>query len=174
MTKYKFFFLIILISVGLSTFLQNTYAQYERRTNRTPDEAFKEAINNPGFKGSPNGEGFCWNARGAMGEFISNYEATKNTEWLDAGIKYYDWLLDKMLTDPDGYKGWIGHYDYDGRYWTDALVGDALLFSGMLDFSVLVKENPELQKKYKVKADEYFNSAKRNFWEKWDHKGVLV
>jgi hypothetical protein len=170
MTKYKITLIIFLLSAGLLTFMQNSYAQPGRRTNRTPDEAYNEAINNPGFKESPNGEGFCWQARGAMGQFISSYESTKNTEWLDACIKYYDWLLGKMLTDPDGYKGWIGHYDYDGRYWTDALVGDALLLSGMLDFSVLVKEHPELQGKYKAKADEYFSVAKRDFWEKWDHK----
>jgi hypothetical protein len=152
----------------------NSSAQGRRNITKTPDEAYNEAISNPGFKESPNGEGFCWQARGAMGQFISNYESTKNTEWLDAGIKYYDWLVGKMLTDPDGYKGWIGHYDYDARYWTDALVGDALLLTGMLDFAVLVKESrkygTDLQKKYKAKADFYFNLAKREFFEKWDHK----
>lgn len=141
------------------------------RNSKTPSEVLNEAVNNPGFKTSPNGEGFCWQAKVMMGDFISNYESSKNTEWLDAGIKYYDFLLSKQLTDPDGYKGWIGLYDYDHRYWTDALVGDAMLYSGMLEFSILVKENRELQKNYKEKADFYFTEAKRNFFEKWDHKG---
>jgi hypothetical protein len=32
----------------------------------TAGELYKTAINNPGFQKSPDGEGFCWQARGAM------------------------------------------------------------------------------------------------------------
>jgi hypothetical protein len=78
-----------------------------------------------------------------------------------------------MYTDPDGYKGWIGLYDYDHRYWTDALVGDGLLLSGMLEFSELVTEDQYLKSKYGGKADEYVRLAKKHFVEKWDKRGCF-
>ena len=102
-------------------------------------------INNPEFVKNANGENFCWHARVGLDQFVENYELTKNTKWLDAGIKYYDFLIGKMATDPDGYKGWIGVYGYDDNYWQDALVGDAILIEGILDFSVLVLEDNALK-----------------------------
>ena len=58
-------------------------------------------INNPILK-KFGGENFCWNAANGIQEFVNNYELTKNTEWLDAGVNYYDFLISKMETDPDG------------------------------------------------------------------------
>ena len=53
---------------------------------------------------------------------------------------------------PDGYMGWIGPYIYDKNYWQDALVGDAILFASILDFSVLVMEDEKLREKYEDKS----------------------
>ena len=78
-------------------------AQDTPKLDITPEELYQTAINNPGFQKSPNGEGFCWQAKGAMGRFLSYYRLTQNTEWLDAGVRYYDFLVDKMATAPDGY-----------------------------------------------------------------------
>jgi len=119
-----------------------------------------------------NGEGFCWNARFEMDKYIENYEITRNTEWLDAGVKFYDFLVSKMSTGPDGYKGWIGPYMYDKNYWIDSHVGDAILLSGMLDFSQMVLENKELEAKYKDKANQYLELAKRDLIEKNDKRGT--
>ena len=79
-----------------------------------------------------------------------------------------------MATDPDGYKGWIGVYGYDDNYWQDALVGDAILIEGILDFSVLVLEDNALKSKYGEKAQSYVEIAKRDFVEKWDKRGCWI
>ncbi len=89
-------------------------------------------------------------------------------------IKYYDFLVSKMETDPDGYKGWIGEYGYDSRYDQDALVGDAIILDGILDFSVLVLENKDLKKKYGDKANEYSKIAAHDFIEKNDKRGCWI
>jgi hypothetical protein len=159
------------IFLFINCFTFHSIAQSAPVLTRTPKQVFNSIINNPNFKTSPGGEGFCWHASAEMRNFVDYYKLTKNTEWLDEGVRYFDWLVNRMLTDPDGYKGWIGLYDYDHRYWTDALVGDALLLSGMLEFSVLVKENKDLHSKYLAKADEYVKLAEKDFYEKWDHKG---
>ena len=146
----------------------------QRGGDSTPAQAYERAINNPAFKTSAKGEGFCWQARGAMGGFISNYNATKNTEWLDAGLKYCDWLIDRLDVAPDGYKGWIGPFLSDKRLWQDVLVGDALLFEGMLDFAIIVNEDKDLKKKYGEKTMAYVESAKKNFIEKYDRRGTWI
>lgn len=137
----------------------------------TPDELYQKMSGNPALQGSSTGESFCWQARSGMGRFIEYYELTGKQEWLDAGVKYYDFLLEKRETDPDGYKGWIGPYIYGKQYQQDALVGDAILFGGFLDFSVLVLEDKELKKKYGDKALSYVESAKKDLIEKWDKRG---
>jgi hypothetical protein len=140
----------------------------------TPEAFLQKMENNPAFKTSPAGEGFCWNARANMEDFIDNYLLTKDKKWLDAGVKYYDWLLSRMDTDPDGYKGWIGQGGRGRKVFMDALVGDAILFSGILDFSVLVLENDTLKGTYGAKAKSYVDAAKRDFVEKWDRRGSWV
>lgn len=162
------YFLILSFIVCFSGSLQS---QEVKTFSKTPKETFNSIMSNPNFKTSPGGEGFCWHASAEMGMFVSNYKLSKNTEWLDEGVRYYDWLISKMITDPDGYQGWIGKYDYDHNYWTDAIVGDALLLTGMLEFSALVLENNALKAKYLEKAKSYIKVAEKDFFEKWDHKG---
>ena len=140
----------------------------------TPEELSEKMIHNPAFIENANGENFCWHARVGLDQFVENYEFTKDTKWLDAGIKYYDFLIGKMATDPDGYKGWIGVYGYDDNYWQDALVGDAILIEGILDFSVLVLEDNALKAKYGDKAKSYVEIAKKDFVEKWDKRGCWI
>ncbi|MGC1240084.1 MAG: hypothetical protein WA874_00785, partial [Chryseosolibacter sp.] len=95
-------------------------------------------------------------------------------EWLDAGVRYFDFLASKMDTDPDGYKGWIGPYGYDERFWQDSHVGDAILLTSMLDFSVLVLEDKDLKSRYGAKANEYVQLAAKDFVEKYDRRGTWV
>jgi len=164
--------LIILVVCQFSVL--PSFSQRWNTTNISPDELYNRMINNPAFIKSPKGEGFCWQARGGMTQFINNYEATKNMEWIDAGLKYCDFLIDRMDAAPDGYKGWIGPFLSDRRYYQDVLVGDALLFEGILDYCILIMENKELKKKYGVRAMEYIESAKRNFVEKYDKRGTWI
>ncbi|MFH0755816.1 MAG: alpha/beta hydrolase [Bacteroidota bacterium] len=139
-----------------------------------PEELAKQMIENQAFVKYSGGENFCWHAQVGLNKFVDYYKLTENTGWLDAGMAYYDFLIGKMATDPDGYRGWIGLYGYDRNYWADALVGDAILFKGILDFSVLVMENPSLEKKYGEKADSYVRTAEREFFEKWDQRGCWI
>lgn len=164
--------LAVIFSLSMSACTQKKETRPTLKAN--PDSVALRAINNPAFVQNPNGENFCWQARGAMGTFLNNYESTKDTKWLDAGIKYYDFIVSKLIVDPDGYKGWIGEYGYDSRYFQDAIVGDALLVAGMLDFCILVNENADLKAKYGEKANEYLGIAKRDFIEKWDKRGCWI
>ena len=166
----------MLFLAGLLCLGSPSFAQRNASLDSTPEEFYQKSVDNPAFKTSPDGEGFCWQARGAMDQFLSNYKLTKNTEWLDAGVKYYDFLVGKMATAPDGYKGWIGGYLSDKKYWQDVLVGDALLTEGLLNFSVLVLEDKDLKStsKYKEKADAYIQVAEKHFAEKYDSRGTWI
>ncbi len=146
-------------------------AQRGNSSNITPQELYERVINTINF---PSGERFCWQARGGLSQFINKYESTKNTEWLDAGFRYCDFLIGKMDTSPDGYKGWIGPFLSDMKYYQDVLVGDALLFEGILDYCILVKENKDLEKKYGEKIKPYIESVKKDFVEKYDKRGTWI
>jgi len=118
------------------------------------------------------GEQFCWNAAYSMGRFLSSYRATGDTEWLDEGVKYYELLLSKMDTGPDGYKGWIGPFIYDGSVWCDVHVGDAILIGPMLSFAEVVLKDEALTRKYGDYARKYVEVAKKHLIEKWDSRGT--
>ena len=166
---YKLHSLLMLaIALCLSV---HSYAPQAITLNDTPDGLYNEMISNEHVR-NDKGEGFCWHAKYNMNQYLEYYKITKNSEWLDAAVKYYDFLIAKMDTDPEGYKGWIGPYMYDEKYWTDSHVGDAILMNGMLDFSLLVMENKELQVKYSDRARAYVELAKRDLIEKYDHRGT--
>ena len=167
-SSFKVYLVFILIA------LVNSCSPNEIKLETTPDDLAGEMINNPEFVKNANGENFCWHARVGLDQFVENFELTKDTKWLDAGIQYYDFLIGKMVTDPDGYKGWIGIYGYEDNYWQDALVGDAILLEGILNFSALVLEDKSLKNKYQDKAIFYVEIAKRDFIEKWDKRGCWI
>jgi hypothetical protein len=173
MKKFKFIFPVFVLAITMVT-MNNSCTRKGIKLDITPEELSEKMINNPEFVKNANGENFCWHARVDLDRFVENYNLTKDTKWLDAGIKYYDFLIGKMATDPDGYKGWIGVYGYDDQYWQDALVGDAILIEGILDFSVLVLEDNSLKSKYGDKANSYVEIAKRDFVEKWDKRGCWI
>lgn len=158
-------------SAVLSIFFICCFSSFAQSLSETPDQVYQRMINATAVK-NQNGEGMCWNARFEMDKYIQNYEITNDTKWLDAGVKFYDFLIGKMSTGPDGYKGWIGPYMYDNKYWIDSHVGDAILLGGMLDFSQLVLENKELKAKYQEKANEYVELAKHDLIEKNDKRGT--
>jgi len=159
---------------AFSVFAFSVQAQSSIKFDTTPDALAESMINKPSFVENAKGENFCWHARVGMSQFLDNYELTKNTEWLDAGIKYFDFLVSKMDTDPDGYKGWIGTYGYDEKFWQDSHVGDAILLTDILDFSVLVLEDKALKAKYGEKANSYVKLAEKDFVEKYDKRGTWI
>jgi len=136
----------------------------------SPQAAYGGAIRDAEPKGKGTGERFCWRAAYHMGQFVQGYKAYQDTTWLDWGVKYYDWCVDKMMTGPDGYKGWIG--PARNGMWYDVHVGDAILLERMLAFSEVVLKDPELKKKYGEAANRYVQIGKRDLIEKWDKRGT--
>ena len=162
---------ILIVTISLVLFLGlQSFQNKIVKLSASPGETLQKLVNNPALK-NLKGESFCWNARVGMDDFLDNYNVTKDEAWLQAGFKYCDFLIGNMEPDPDGYKGWMGPYEYDTKYIQDALVGDAILLTGILDISVAVLENLSLKNKYGEKATSYVQLAKKDFIEKWDKRG---
>src|SRR5689334_8717575 len=106
---------LLLLLIGTFAWTGSASGQVPVKIKAVPSQTADRMINNPALK-NKDGELFCWYAVNGMQVFVENYELTKNTEWLDAGVKYYDFVISKMESDPDGYKGWIGEYGYDSKY----------------------------------------------------------
>jgi hypothetical protein len=140
----------------------------------SPQALYQKVIGNPNLKKFPKGENFCWNAAYDLGRFVAGYRAFGDTAWLDAGLRYYDFLTANLDTGPDGYLGWIGPYEYDESVWCDVHVGDAILFDGLLGFSEVVLADPKLQSRYGELARKYVALARRNLFEKWDARGTWI
>ena len=151
-------------------FAMSAHAQ---NSSKLAETYFKKAIRITNrAKNGVTGESWCWHASYYMGRFTTGYRAFDDTTWLDRGVQYYDAMVDLMKTGPDGYKGWIGPYIYDKSVWCDAHIGDAILFNHMLDFAVLVHDNPELHADYSDKAQGYVRLARKHLLEKWDSRGT--
>lgn len=129
---------------------------------------------NPNLKveGQVTGEQFCWHAASGADDFVEGYLGSQDAAWLDRGAAYFDWLVSLMATAPDGYRGWIGPYIYDGQYWCDVHVGDAILINPMLRFAEVVLTDDELKKIHGQRAQHYVQLAERELIEKWDQRGT--
>lgn len=138
----------------------------------TPEALYRQAISDPELLKNGFGEGFCWHGRYHQRTFLTAYEVWNDTAWLDWGVKYYEFLLDKMQTGPDGYRGWIGPYMYDNSFWCDVHVGDAILLDGMLEFAEVVLKDKALAARYGDKARNYVAIARRDLFDKWDARGT--
>jgi hypothetical protein len=137
------------------------------------EKLHNQSARNAGARFGGYGESFCWRAAYNEGCFVKGYEAFGDAEWLDWGVKYYDLLLSRMSTGPDGYKGWIGPYIYDKKVWCDVHVGDSILLDKMLEFSELVlKREPALKAKHGEAAQKYVDVARKHLIEKWDRRGT--
>jgi hypothetical protein len=136
------------------------------------ERLYDQRMRDPFWKLEYSGEEFAWHAANGISGFLDGYEATGDTVFLDWGVKYYDAVIAKMAQGPDGYKGWIGPFIYNGKYWCDCHVGDAILFGGILDFGYAVVRDPKLKAKYGAKVEQYVNLARRDFFEKWDARGT--
>jgi hypothetical protein len=158
--------LVIIFCIGIFSCAK------KQKLDLNAKDLYQKMVTNPNFEKTPNGESFCWQAANGMDQFVNAYNSTKDTCWLNYGIKYYDFLIDKMDTTPDGYKGWIGTYGYDNNYWCDVHVGDAIILKGVLEFASLVMKNESLKKIYEDKAVNYAEIAKKHFVEKWDKRGT--
>lgn len=145
----------------------------------TPAQLFDQALGNPRLQAAT-GEQFTWEAAHRSGTFLTAYEATgsKDTVWLETAQKYYDWCLERVVSnDPDGYPGTIGaDIGQDIKRpevvtVADTLVGDANIALPLVRFAELVRANPALQAQFGQRAQEYIDLATRMVWEKWNHRG---
>jgi hypothetical protein len=118
------------------------------------------------------GEDLCWRAAYSGHYFADGYRAVGEAAFLDYGLKFYDALADAMDTGPDGYKGFIGPYDYEPTVWCDVHVGDALVLHGMLDLAEVILKDPALKAKYGERVAKYVALAEKDLFEKWDARGT--
>lgn len=171
MNRKNLYFVIIIHAVFF--LICEVSFSFEKTVTPTnsPSATYQSIMSNPNLT-QYEGESWCWHAAYSIHTFVDGYEATHNTQWLDYGVQYYDYIVEQMKTGPDGYKGWIGPYIYDNNYWCDVHVGDAILLRGMLRFSVLVLSDSTLKPAYESKADSYIQIAKKDFVEKWDARGT--
>lgn len=127
---------------------------------------------NLAVEGRVTGEAFCWHAAYAADSFVEGYHTHGDAAWLDEGARYFDWLVSLMATGPDGYRGFIGPYIYDGQYWADVHVGDAILINPMLRFAEVVLGDERLEATHGARARAYVALAERDLMEKWDARGT--
>lgn len=165
MKNYFFYAWFFIVFMALSAFSASS-----------PESLLRGRMNTPLLKaeGTITGEGACWHAAYDADKFLDGYRETKNTDYLDAAVKYFDALLAKLHTSPDGYQGWVGPYIYDEKFIGDVHIGDAILFNPMLDLSETVLKNSDanVEQTYQSKANEYLQLAKKNLIEKWDSRGT--
>ena len=123
------------------------------------------------------GEQFAWNLNWNLAvEIMPGVRLWKNDTWMEPTEKTLLMIASTMQEGPDGYKGFIGPYihpDFAEKIWHDTHVGDAILIKHMLDFAIIVKENPELREKYGESADKFVDIAKKDLVEKWNSRGTL-
>lgn len=165
MKRYIVGFLILIPVIAQIAKAQNNADDLLKSRMRTPLLQAENTIT---------GEGQCWHAAYDMNRFMDGFRSTQDKAYLNAAVKYYDALIAKMHTSPDGFKGWVGPYIYDKNYICDVHIGDAILINPMLDFSetVLAIKSNESFRNYQNKAQEYIKLAKTHLIKKWDERGT--
>ena len=124
-------------------------------------------------EGTITGEGVCWHAAWRAGDFVRGAREAGDAAYIEAGIEYFDALIDKLHTSPDGWRGWVGPYIYDESVIGDVHVGDAILVRAMLELAEYVgTEMPEdARQRFAVKAGEYIELAE-HICAKWAARGT--
>jgi hypothetical protein len=136
----------------------------------SPEADYNWVMRDSGLK--QQGEDFCWHAAYHIHRFLRAYQAWNDTAWLDQGVRYYEFILSKLLTGPDGYQGWIGPYEYDNSVWCDVHVGDAVLCNGLVAFAEVVLADAKLRERYGNQAKQYVELARKHLFDKWDARGT--
>jgi hypothetical protein len=147
-------------------------AAWSQSARPAPEDYYRQLMRDTGLSRNGYGEQFCWVAHYYQPTFLRAFQAWKDVAWLDWAVCYDDFLAAKMQTGPDGYRGWIGPYEYDGTVWCDVHVGDALLAGGMLELAEIVLKDDGLRRKYGDAARRYVELARKDVIEKWDRRGT--
>ena len=135
-----------------------------------PAAVYKQAMEDKVVASPDSGEDFCWYARVYVDRYRRGYERTKDTVWLDWSVKYFDFIVSRMKTGPDGYKGWIGTYEYDRR---PGRLARGRRADGR---HARVRRNraqgPRAEGQVRRGRPRYVQIAKRDVFEKWDTRGT--
>ena len=124
-------------------------------------------------EGTMTGEGVCWHASWRAGAFLQGARQTGDPAYLDAAQEYFDALIGKLHTSPDGGQGWVGPYIYDESVIGDVHIGDAILVNHMLEFAMYVRaELPEDGRApYAGRSQAYVELAE-HIIDKWIERGT--
>ena len=109
----------------------------------------------------------------AAGAFLQGARETGDLAYLDAAQRYFDALIDRLHTSPDGHRGWVGPYIYDESVIGDVHIGDAILVNHMLEFALFARAElaAELQAPYADAAQVYIDLAE-HLSAKWIDRGT--
>ena len=171
MKTFKFFFYFVIIVFAFPLFSFTIYDERpELRHKETADLAGRlAAIPDGGATGEQQG----WNLNWYLGPVLRRCD-NANDDWLEPTERILNMLADKMAVGPDGYKGFIGPYIYNGQHWCDVHVSDAILIKHMLHFATIVHRNPNLKTKYGKSAERFVQIGKRDLIEKWEKRGTFI
>lgn len=124
-------------------------------------------------EGTMTGEGVCWHAAWRAGAFLQGARQTGDLAYLDAARTYFDALIAKLHTSPDGRKGWVGPYIYDPSAIADVHIGDAILLNPMLEFALFVRTELEAAQRapYAAAVRAYIDLA-QHISAKWIERGT--
>ncbi len=117
------------------------------------------------------GEVACWQANYNAERFLKAYRETKDPSYVAAAVEYFDGLLARLHTSPDGSRGWVGPYVYDKEYSTDVHISDAILAIHMLELAEVILAEDALAE-YAQAARQYVDFAKRDVIGKWVARGT--
>ncbi|MFH1571334.1 MAG: hypothetical protein ABIL09_25315 [Gemmatimonadota bacterium] len=144
----------------------------------SPQELLAERLQTPLLtrtQGTVTGEGVCWHAAYGASRFAQGARQTGDGAYVQAGITYFDSLIARLYTAPDGHRGWVGPYIYDESIWGDVHVADAILVGPMLDLAeyVRLEAPPEVRTRFGPKAAEYVDLAEQ-LLAKWEDRGTWL
>ncbi|MBT3344719.1 MAG: hypothetical protein HN712_27950 [Gemmatimonadetes bacterium] len=123
--------------------------------------------------GTMTGEGVAWHAAWRSTEFVRYARESEERAFLEAGVIYFDALIGKLHTSPDGFKGWVGPFIYDESVIGDVHVGDAILVNPMLEWVEYVHTELAADQRpaFEATASRYLDLA-QHICDKWDARGT--
>jgi len=121
------------------------------------------------------GEQLGWLVSPFLNGFHYGYLATADTKWIDRLIDWTDAVVERGVTEPDGYVGWPKEAGASTRSvkatYTDNQLGEAMMLRPLVLMAGEIMKNPALKARYGPKAQQYLRLSERIF-EKWDSRGA--
>jgi len=117
------------------------------------------------------GEQLGWLVSPFLNGFYYGYLATRDPKWVEMLIDWMDSCVRRGIEEPDGFVGWPkSGMDTTESFYTDSLLGEAMLLRPVVLMADEILKNPALKGKFDSQAQAYLRLAERVF-EKWDSRG---